>query len=578
MLREIVGTWRRRLPNGWTSLATDIIRPVAGLEPRPDPARARVDDDARPMTALVRVGWERIQLVIELGGPAPSAPRLEHQADGTADAAESAVPAEPIPPTWSGATAGGRLLRFNVMLGAGQAPLADGTWILCAAPGEPLALDGPDAVEVALAERSFGFRGGRYRVAPRIDRRRGHLRIEVTTIRAWARSGPVRRQWRRVIRAARPRRRLFDALLAFHRSRAPRTGRRVLFTSDSRTELSGNLAVVHDRMVERGLDATHRLDTIFKPSVAARRNWRDRWRLPRLLAHADVILLDDYQPIIYRLPPDSEQRIIQLWHASGAFKTVGYSRIGKPGGPSPFWRRHKNYTHAIVAGQHDVPYYAEAFGLPEDRVIPTGIPRMDRFFDPAHRAAGLAQAGEAFPQIADRVVILFAPTFRGAGPRSARYDYEQVDWDALHAVSVAKDAVVIVKMHPFIREPAPIPEHLRDRLVDGTRTAMDVNDLLFAVDLLITDYSSIVFEFSTQLKPMLFFAYDLEEYVASRDFYVPFEEFVPGRIARTFAEVVDAIARDDYQAEKVSVFRGRHFDHLDGSATDRVIDELILGR
>jgi CDP-glycerol glycerophosphotransferase (TagB/SpsB family) len=576
MLRLIVGPRHRPLPSGWASLTTDIIRPVAGLQPRPDPARARVDDDARPMSALVRIGWERIQLVVELRGSAPAAPRLEHRGD---ELAEPDEPTAPMPPTWSGATADGHLLRFNVMLGPGQAPLADGTWILCATPGEPLVFDRPDVVEVALAERSFGFRGGRYRVAPMIDRRRGLLCLEVTTVRAWTRSGALRRQWRRLGRATRrPRRRLFDALLAFHRSRATRTGRRVLFTSDSRTALSGNLAVVHDRMVERGLDATHQLDAIFKPSIAARRSWRDRWRLPRLLAQADVILLDDYQPIIYRLPPDPEQRIVQLWHASGAFKTVGYSRIGKPGGPSPFWRRHKNYTHAIVSGQHDVPYYAEAFGLPEDRVIPTGIPRMDRFFDPAHRAASLARAREAFPQIAGRFVILFAPTFRGAGPRSARYDYEQVDWPALHATCLAKDAVVIVKMHPFIREPAPIPDSLRDRLVDATRTTMDVNDLLFAVDLLITDYSSIVFEFSTQLKPMLFFAYDLEEYVASRDFYVPFDEFVPGRIARTFDEVVAAIQRDEYEAEKVPIFRSRHFDHLDGGATDRVIDQLILGQ
>ena len=481
-------------------------------------------------------------------------------------------------PTWAGAIDGRRLLRFNVMLGPGQRPLADGTWTLCAAPGKPMALDRPDALEVALAERSFAFRGGRYRVAPMIEPGTGLLSLEVATSRAPSRSGPVRRHWRRLARGARLRRRLFDALLAFHRPRRPRTGRRVLFTSDSRAELAGNLAVVHDRMIERGLDATHRLDTIFKPSIAANRSWRDRWRLPRLLAQADVILLDDYQPIIYRLPPEPDQRVIQLWHASGAFKTVGYSRIGKPGGPSPFWRRHKNYTHAIVSGQHDVPYYAEAFGLPEDRVIPTGIPRMDRFFDPEHRAASIARARDAFPQIAGRFVILFAPTFRGAGPRTARYDYDRVDWAALHAACVAKDAVVIVKMHPFITDPAPIPDALRDRLVDGTRTAMDVNDLLFAVDLLITDYSSIVFEFATQQKPMLFYAYDLEEYVASRDFYVPFEEFVPGRIARSFAEVIAAIERDEYESEKVPVFARRHFDHLDGGATDRVIDELILGR
>ena len=81
--------------------------------------------------------------------------------------------------------------------------------------------------------------------------------------------------------------------------------------------------------------------------------------------------------------PIGDVRIVQLWHASGPFKTVGYSRIGKEGGPRPWSRIHKNYTHAIVSSETDVPFYAEAFGIPESRVIPTGIPRMDRYFDPA---------------------------------------------------------------------------------------------------------------------------------------------------------------------------------------------------
>ena len=542
---------------------------MAASDARPGLAQPGADGDVQ----LVHIGWERIQLVLQLRSAARGTEigplRLEQRDDSSLQA---------MPATWAGDLPDGVIARFNVMLGPGQAPLAAGRWELCDASGAPVTLADPDVVGVGLAERTFRFRGGQYRVAPTVDRTRNTLGLNVALLRSAPGSGWLARNRRRLARALAPRRRLFDALLRYHRSRTPRTGRRILFTSDSRSELSGNLAVVHDRMVERGLDATFRLDTIFKPSIAARRNWRDRWRLPRLLAQADVILLDDYQPIIYRLPPGTGQRIVQLWHASGAFKTVGYSRVGKPGGPSPFWRRHKNYSHAIVSGQHDVPYYAEAFGIPEDRVVPTGIPRMDRFFDPEHRAASIAQARKAFPQIVDRYVILFAPTFRGAGPRTASYDYGRVDWAGLHAAAVARDAVVIVKMHPFIREPAPIPDPLRDRLLDGTRTPMDVNDLLFAVDLLITDYSSIVFEFSTQLKPILFFAYDLDEYVASRDFYVPFEEFVPGRIARTFDEVIEAIRADAYEAEKVAVFRSRHFDHLDGGATDRVIDELILAR
>jgi len=298
--------------------------------------------------------------------------------------------------------------------------------------------------------------------------------------------------------------------------------------------------------------------------------------MPWLLATSDVILVDDYMPVIYRID-DPGIRIIQLWHASGAFKTVGYSRVGKPGGPSPYSRIHKNYTHAIVSSDHDVPFYAEAFGIPESRVVPTGIPRMDRFFDPRARAEGRAAALAAFPLAEGRTTILFAPTFRG-DPRAAHYDVDRLDLPALHALAVEKDAVVIFKMHPFVREPLHIPEALRDRLIDGTRTPIDVNDLLFVVDLLVTDYSSIVFEYSTLGGPMLFFAYDLDEYVAERDFYVPFEAFVPGRIARTFEDVLDAIRRDDFDAAKVADFARRHFAHLDGSSTDRVIDELVIAR
>jgi CDP-ribitol ribitolphosphotransferase len=76
---------------------------------------------------------------------------------------------------------------------------------------------------------------------------------------------------------------------------------------------------------------------------------------------------------------------------------------------------------------------------------------------------------------------------------------------------------------------------------------------------------------------MLFYAFDLEDFKAARDVYVPYEEFVPGRIVRTFAEMLEAIRNDDYQVEKVAAFADSHFPVRDGRATDRVI-ELIIGR
>ena len=200
-------------------------------------------------------------------------------------------------------------------------------------------------------------------------------------------------------------------------------------------------------------------------------------------------------------------------------------------------------------------FYAEAFGVPLERVV------ADRH--PADGSASSTRAARGEPA---RPRSGRSPWSRAgrrscsrrrsaAPPADATYDDSQIDYAALHALAVEQDAVVIIRMHPFVRKPLPIPEPLRDRLIDATRTPIDVNDLLFAVDLLITDYSSIVFEYSTLGRPMLFFAYDLEEYIADRDFYVPFETFVPGRIVRTCDELLDAIRRDDYEIEKVAPSR-----------------------
>lgn len=547
-----------------------------------DPA---THDPAPVPLELVTLSWERIQVRLRarpVVRPAfdPATVCLRRVARGAAnDGAPAGDDGAVMPATRARLDDGLLDVRFNVMAGPGGLPLAPGRWRL-EVDGRPAAIEGslPDP---ASAIGRFALARGPYLVTPLVDGADRSLWLEVSQTLVDG-SGPARRDagtpfgraTRRIV--GRLRAAGFRAMYVAARRVVRRDGHRILFSSDSRASLGGNLKVVHDRMVARGLDRQYDLRTLLKPSLAQRRGLVDRLRLPWLLASTDVILLDDYQPIIYRVD-DPRTRIVQLWHASGAFKTVGYSRVGKPGGPSPYSRIHRNYTHAIVSSDLDVPFYAEAFGIPEASVVPTGIPRMDRFFDEAARAAGRAEALALFPAAEGRMTILFAPTFRG-DTRTATYDLGRVDLAALHALAVQKDAVVIFKLHPFVRQRVRIPEPFRDRLFDGTDAPIDVNDLLFAVDLLITDYSSIVFEYSTLGRPMLFFAYDLDEYIAERDFYIPFEEFVPGRIVRSFEALLDAIRRDDYALERVAEFASRHFAHLDGRSTDRVIDQLVLAR
>jgi CDP-ribitol ribitolphosphotransferase len=525
-----------------------------------------------PSIALVSIRWERVQLILEARIAAGT------EIDPARLALEPIGGGEAMLPTRTTVDGDRLTARFNIMVGPGLAPLTAGRWSL----RSPVVLDDRGAVDPTTGSGVFPLTTGLYTVTPAFTPAQGsgpgsgRLAFDVSYDEDVRRDDaapikPIRQRTSNRVRRA-----IFRLIVSASKLLAGRGRRRVLFTSRLISEMSGNLKVVNDRMVERGLDRDFDLLTMLKPGITERWAFRDRFRLAFTLARADVILLDDSFPPLNWVELTKHVRIIQLWHASGAFKTVGYSRAGKPGDLNPFSRTHKNYTAAIVSSDFDVPFYAEAFGIPEERVVPTGIPRMDRFFDETARAAGVEAARATFPEIVGRQTILFAPTYRGETIRDATYGFEHLDYGALHALCVERDAVVIIKMHPFVQEPLAIPEPFRDRLIDGSGAGIDVNDLLFAVDVVITDYSSIVFEYSTLGRPMLFFAYDLDEYVATRDFYVPFESFVPGRIVRTFPELLDAIRREDYESDKVAAFAARHFAHLDGGSTDRVIDELIV--
>ncbi|HHQ1162570.1 TPA: CDP-glycerol glycerophosphotransferase family protein, partial [Listeria innocua] len=85
----------------------------------------------------------------------------------------------------------------------------------------------------------------------------------------------------------------------------------------------------------------------------------------------------------------------------------------------------------------------------------------------------------------------------------------------------------------------------------------------------------VVFDFSIMEKPVLFYAYDLESYLGERNFYYNYEEFVPGPIVRTNEEVIGAIKANDFDLEKVRVFKERFFDDLDGNSAKRIVKELI---
>ena len=121
------------------------------------------------------------------------------------------------------------------------------------------------------------------------------------------------------------------------------------------------------------------------------------------------------------------------------------------------------------------------------------------------------------------------------------------------------------------------PEEYRDRIFDMT-SYENINDIFLVTDLLITDYSSSIYEFSLMNKPMLFYAFDRDEYCSERGFHRDYESNVPGRIVTTFDELVDAIYKEDYEFEKVAEYVDKNFDRIDCHSSERVIKAILKGR
>lgn len=348
---------------------------------------------------------------------------------------------------------------------------------------------------------------------------------------------------------------------------------KILFLSQSRTNLNGNFEFVHDEIKRRG---DYNIVFYLSDALKSKVNILKKMKYLKDIASAKYILLDDFYQNIYSFHLREETELIQLWHACGAFKTFGFSRVGKVGGPPLGSKSHRNYTKAIVSSTNIRKCYAEGFGIPEEKVYATGVPRTDIFFDEQYKQNKINELENKYPLIKGKKVILFAPTFRGNGQKTAYYDFDKFDIEALYQ-NLSKEYIIINKLHPFVTNVPVIEEKYKEFIIDLS-CEREINDLLFISDILITDYSSVCFEYSLLNKPMIFFAYDMEEYISSRDFYYPYKEFVPGVITRTTQETIDVIKNQTFNMEKLETFRNTFFNDFDGKSTQRVVDLIFNER
>lgn len=354
----------------------------------------------------------------------------------------------------------------------------------------------------------------------------------------------------------------------------------ILLATSHAARLGGNLAFIRDDLAGR-----HPRVPVRVLAHRATGGWRGRLagaaaavRAGYALARARVVVLDDYFFAAYVTQRRPGTLLVQTWHASGAFKRIGRSvRDASFGADAALTDRvaiHAGYDLCLVGSPGAAPHYAEAFGLPLDRFRwDLGIPRTDLFFDAARRTAAETSIRRRYDLPGDRRVILWAPTFRGDRVTEAR-DPGTLDLELL-ASELGPDHVLLLRLHPFVRAGTAIPADAAGFVRDASDHP-DINELMLVSDVLVTDYSSAIFEFSLLERPMAFFAPDLDAYERERGFYAPYREWVPGPVF----DRTDALARwlrDGPRAtDRVRAFRDASFAIADGRATERLVDEVLV--
>jgi len=276
---------------------------------------------------------------------------------------------------------------------------------------------------------------------------------------------------------------------------------------------------------------------------------------------SNVVIIDGNNFVVSNINKKNT-KIVQIWHACGAIKKFG----------EDFERKYKikNYDYIITSSSKSKSIMASAFGVDEDQVIPLGYPKTDKLFDKKIMRKYKLEMYKKYPFLKGKKIVLYAPTFRGEGIYDKKF--LKVDIDKI-SKSIGDDYVFLYKFHPVI-------DNKLDCKVENVKDVSDESlyKLFSVADMLVSDFSAIIYDFSILEKPILLYTPDLDEYKEKRGLYVDYEEFAPGKITYNEDELIKSIQQENFNIQKVKKIKNEFFDFLDGKSSVRIakfIRELL---
>lgn len=297
----------------------------------------------------------------------------------------------------------------------------------------------------------------------------------------------------------------------------------------------------------------------------------------RVLAQAKYRVNNVLFPVHGRKP---ETVYLQTWHGT-PLKRLGYDiQVAGPEADARdnLRRESASWSLLLSANPYSTEILPRAFGY-DGPVLEAGYPLGDALATPFADAGERAAALDALGLREDRRYLLYAPTWRDDKPIGAwRFDFDlQLDLDRISA-ALAPDQVLLLKAHHLVAarlDPARLPANVVD-----LSHRDDVTELCRVADALITDYSSVFFDFAVTGRPILFYCYDLAHYAGQvRGFYLDVHDDLPGPIAHDTEELIGQLhalpqVQADY-AERYARFQARFCGHNDGLASQRLIETVF---
>nr|WP_244016140.1 CDP-glycerol glycerophosphotransferase family protein [Lactococcus carnosus] len=232
------------------------------------------------------------------------------------------------------------------------------------------------------------------------------------------------------------------------------------------------------------------------------------------------------------------------------------------------------WDYLISPNQFSTAVFCSAFKVNREKIIETGYPRNDILTTVS--TGKIQDVKEKFNIPSNKQVILYAPTWRDNAFNLQGYTFElNLDFTKWHKI-LGDDYVIIFKPHYLIAQHFVVPNGLSEFVLTMPATA-DINELYIISDQLITDYSSVFFDYAILNRPIYFYMFDFETYRDDlRGFYLQVPKALPNDICYTQDQLLTAIRSGQFDFKRLAAFNEK-FNHLqDGKASKRVIDEVFI--